>query len=92
MKWIVARMMRLMRKRTCEEVVSVLQEYFEGSLDPELAAIIERHFRHCPDCMAFSRTYAEVIKLTGELLCDEIPEEVRLRVQQAVRERFPTAP
>ncbi len=86
MKRIVALMMRLMGKRTCEEVVSVLEDYFEGSLDPQLAAIVERHFRDCPDCTAFSRTYGEVIKLTGELPCNEIPEEVQLRVRQAIRE------
>ncbi len=91
MKRIVALMMRLMGKRTCEDVVSVLQEYFEGSLDPQLAAIVERHFRDCADCAAFSRTYGEVIKLTGELPCDEIPEEVHLRVRQAIRERFSSA-
>ena len=86
MKRIVALMMRLMGKRTCEDVVSLLHDYFEGSLDPQLAAIIERHFRDCPDCTAFSRTYGEVIKLTGELNCDDIPEEVHRRVRQAVRE------
>jgi anti-sigma factor RsiW len=65
MKRLVALMMRLMKKRTCEDVVSVLQDYFDGTLDPKLAAIIERHFEGCPDCSAFARTYQEVIKLAG---------------------------
>lgn len=86
MKWIVALMMRLMRKRTCEEVVSVLHDYFEGTLDPQLAAIVERHFQGCKDCAAFARTYNEVIKLTGELRCEDVPEEVQLRVREALRE------
>ncbi len=90
MKRIVALMMRLMGKRTCEGVVALLRDYFEGSLDPQLAAIVERHFRGCPDCAAFSRTYREVVKLTGELPCDEIPEEVQRRVRQALREHAAT--
>jgi hypothetical protein len=36
----------------------------------------------------FARTYGTVIKLTGELEAEDIPEEVRLRVRRAVRERF----
>jgi len=91
MKRVVALMMRLMGKRTCEEVTAVLQDYFEGTLDPKLASIIERHFRDCPDCKAFARTYGEVIKLTGEVRRDDIPEEVRARVRRALRERAQTA-
>lgn len=88
MKRIMALFMRLMGRRTCEDVVAVLQEYFEETLDPQLAAIIERHFEGCPDCRAFARSYREVSVLTRELSCDEIPEEVRLRVRDAIRERL----
>jgi len=87
MRRLVALMMRLMGRRTCEDVVSVLQDYFEGRLDPKLAAIIERHFQGCPDCTAFARTYHEVIKLSGAMSCDEIPAEVHDRVRKAIRER-----
>jgi predicted anti-sigma-YlaC factor YlaD len=67
--------------------VAVLQDYFDGTLDPKLAAAIERHFRNCPDCRAFSKTYGETVRLTGELATDDIPEEVRNRVRNALRER-----
>lgn len=87
MKRLVAFMMQLVGKRTCEDVAAVLREYLDGSLDPELTAIIERHLQDCPDCTAFTRTYAEVVKLTGELPVDEIPEEVCERVRHALRER-----
>ena len=80
--------MRLMGKRSCEDVVSILHDYYEGTLEPKLATILEQHLRDCPNCTAFARTYREVIKLTGELSEDEIPEEVRLRVRRALRERM----
>lgn len=83
----MAYLMRTMGRRTCEDVVAVLHDYFEGSLAPELAAAIERHFQGCPDCHAFARTYKEVIRLTGELACDDIPDRVRQRVRAALRER-----
>jgi anti-sigma factor RsiW len=83
----MAFLMRLMGRRTCEDVVGVLHDYLEGSLDAKLAAAIERHFHGCKDCQAFSRTYKEVVQLTGELAVDDIPDQVRQRVQAAVRER-----
>lgn len=90
MRRLVARLMRLIGRRTCEDVVATLHDYFEGSLDPQVAAAIERHFQGCPDCRAFSRTYKEVVQLTGELGCDDIPDEVRQRVRAALREHAAT--
>lgn len=92
MRRLMALLMRLMGRRTCEDVVAVLHDYFEGSLDATLAAAIERHFQGCPDCDAFSKTYREVIRLTGELACDDIPNEVRQRVNAALRERSARPP
>lgn len=87
MKRLMSLAMRSLGRRTCEDVVTVLHEYLDGSLDPELAEIIERHLKDCPECQAFTRTYETVVQLTGELLVDEIPDEVCLRVRQALRER-----
>lgn len=88
MSHVMGRMMRVLGKRSCEDVVAVLQDYFDGSLEPRLAAIIERHLEDCPDCEAFTRTYGTVIKLTGELPVEQIPDELRMRVRRALRERF----
>jgi anti-sigma factor RsiW len=88
MKQVMGRMMRVLGKRSCEDVVAILHDYFDGLLEPKLAAIITRHLQNCPECEVFARTYGTVIKLTGELQADEIPEEVRLRVRRALRERF----
>lgn len=88
MKRVVSRLMRMMGKRTCEDVVAVLHDYFEGLLEPRLTAIIGQHLQDCPDCDAFARTYRTVVTLSGELPADEVPEEVCVRVRQALRERY----
>jgi len=87
-KLVVRALMHLMGKRTCEEVVAVLHDYFDGTLDPRMRAILERHFQDCPDCKAFAAQYREIMKLGRELVRDDIPEEVRVRVGLALRERF----
>lgn len=88
MKRIMSRLMRMMGKRTCEDVVAVLHDYFDGRLEPRLTAIISAHLEECPNCHAFARTYGAVVRLTGELPVDEVPEEVCIRVRQALRERY----
>ncbi|HWP67020.1 MAG TPA: zf-HC2 domain-containing protein [Candidatus Limnocylindria bacterium] len=88
MRRVVARLMRMMGKRTCEDVVAILHDYFEGRLDPALAAIVGHHLEDCPDCEAFARTYGTVVRLTGELPVDDIPAEVCDRVRRALRERY----
>lgn len=88
MRRVVGRLMRMMGKRTCEDVVDVLHDYFEGRLDPALSAIVGRHLEDCRDCEAFARSYGMVVKLTGELPVDEIPAEVCDRVRRALRERY----
>jgi anti-sigma factor RsiW len=87
MKRVMAYLMRVVGRRTCQDVVAVLLDYCEGSLDPKLAAAIERHFEGCRSCHAFMETYKEVVRLTGELACEDIPDEVRLRVQAALHEQ-----
>jgi anti-sigma factor RsiW len=88
MKRIMGRMMRVLGKRSCEDVVAVLHDYLDGLLEPRLAAIIARHLENCPECEKFARTYGTVITLAGELQAGDIPEEVRLRVRRALQERF----
>lgn len=88
MKRLVAWMMRGFGKRTCEDVVAVLHDYFDGTLDPKTADSIKRHFRDCPDCEAFSDTYETLIQLTGELAGEDVPEEVQRRVHAALEERI----
>lgn len=88
MKRLVSWFMRLLGRRTCEDVTALLHDYYEHTLDPEVACIVERHFQNCPDCEGFSGTYRALILLTGELACDDIPEEVQRRVYEALEERL----
>lgn len=88
MRRLIAGCMRVVGKRTCEDVVGVLHDYFEHRLEPRLAEIVRRHLRNCPDCDAFARTYGTVVALTGELPAEEVPAEVCARVRRALRERY----
>jgi anti-sigma factor RsiW len=46
----------------CGEVLSMLDAFVEGSLDPESHAAVVSHVGGCPNCERFGGTYAELAK------------------------------
>lgn len=87
MRRMVAWMVHVFGRRTCEEIIALLHDYCEHTLDARTTAIVERHFHDCPDCEAVVETYETLIHLVGELACDDIPEEVQIRLRAALEER-----
>ena len=46
---------------------------------------LDHHLGACPPCEAFLRTYAATIRLTGMMPCDEMPEELEVRLAEPAR-------
>src|ERR1044071_529705 len=63
---MISIVMRLFGRRSCADAAAVLDGYYEGSLDPQLDGIIERHLQRCADCAPLARTYRETAELTEE--------------------------
>jgi anti-sigma factor RsiW len=51
---------------TCQELVELVTEYFEGTLDPERRAAFEHHLGVCPGCLY----YVEQLRTTMRLVHD----------------------
>lgn len=65
---------------TCQEMTLVLADYLDGTMPAEDRMALDRHLDACPPCQTFLRTYAATIRLTGMMPCDEIPEELKIRL------------
>ena len=83
-----ARRARPRKVDTCQQATSLIVDYITGALDPETALAFEQHLRDCPDCVAFLNTYKKTIQATRSLHSEEIPLEMRSRVQQFLREKI----
>jgi len=76
----------------CRAVITEISNYLDGDLPPALCHELEQHLSECKECeLVVSQT-----KATVELYCDaeivELPEDVKLRLHQALRNKLrPTA-
>ncbi|WP_299027620.1 zf-HC2 domain-containing protein [uncultured Thermanaerothrix sp.] len=70
-----------MPPKKCQALLSQLSEYVDGSLDPRLCKVLERHLKTCKNCRVVLNTMRKTIDLyrtVGE--SEEMPSEVRERL------------
>ncbi len=72
---------------SCEELVRFMIDYLDGDLAPEEEKEFDFHINGCIDCHAFLNTYRKTVSLLNNLSCKEIPEELRTRISDFLRER-----
>ncbi len=65
---------------TCREMTLLLADYLDGTMPAADRKALDHHVGACPPCEAFLRTYAATIRLTRMVPCDEIPEELKVRL------------
>ena len=68
------------RMLTCEELVGLLADYLDGSLDHETARDLERHLDGCVSCHNFIKTYKATTAWVKEIAYEEIPDEFKDRL------------
>ena len=65
---------------TCQEVVNLLVEYLDGTLDVQTARELERHLEGCVACHNFIKTYRATAAWVKEISYEEIPDEFKDRL------------
>ncbi len=74
----------------CEEFSNLLCDYADNDLPMSLRARVETHAGHCEQCKDLKDDYLKTIELASELKPVEVkmPEDARLRVRAALREKL----
>lgn len=70
---------------TCREMTQVLADYLDGTMPAEDRMALGRHLDACSSCGAFLRTYETTIRLTGMMPCEEMPEDLKIRLAAFAR-------
>jgi anti-sigma factor RsiW len=71
-------------KLSCQELVELVTDYFEGALSPEEVARFEAHAEACDGCSTYLEQMRMAIELTGKLE----PGEVEPRAEAALLDAF----
>jgi anti-sigma factor RsiW len=72
----------------CREVIDLIMGYVEGTLDPHERRSFEAHIADCRNCWRFLRGYRETVALGRHLQEEEIPSNVRERLETFLRHRL----
>jgi hypothetical protein len=77
---------------TCRDVIGLLLDYLEATLDDDTVARFERHLADCAPCRAYLRTYDRSRRLAGEVGRVEMPVEMRDRLRDLLLGRLGARP
>ena len=72
----------------CEELLAMLNEYVDGTVDPSLCEEFEKHMAGCNPCQVVVDNIRKTITLYKEGEPYELPVEFRQRLHAALRQRW----
>lgn len=66
---------------TCRIMLSFIYEYAGNRLAPGKQRAFREHIEDCQGCKAFLDTYAQAIRITGALMCQDPPPELQEKIK-----------
>jgi anti-sigma factor RsiW len=70
---------------SCQELVELVTDYFEGALPAEEHARFEEHVERCQGCGVYLEQMRITIRLLGRLSADELSPGVERELLEAFR-------
>jgi anti-sigma factor RsiW len=70
----------------CSDFVELVTEYVEGTLSPADRRRFDAHISECPGCRPYLDQMRQVIRATGRLAEDAIPERAKRALLRAFRD------
>jgi anti-sigma factor RsiW len=69
----------------CQEVVEVITDYLEGSMDADLRVSFETHLAGCPHCTHYLEQMRAIIRVSGTIEAESLTPEFRAGLLAAFR-------
>jgi len=71
---------------TCQEVVELVTDYFQGALGPDEADLFEQHINFCEGCNWYVDQMRTTVAAVGRVREEDVPPEMRDRLLAAFRD------
>jgi len=75
-------------KKKCQELISDLNDYIDGAIEPELCEELERHIGKCDKCRIMVDTLRQTVKLSCEGREVKLPESLEKRLTDLLKEQW----
>jgi len=72
----------------CEEMLAMLNEYVDGTIDPSICEEFEKHMAGCNPCQVVVDNIRQTITLYKNDRPYELPVKFRNRLHEALRQRW----
>jgi anti-sigma factor RsiW len=70
----------------CQEVVEVITDYLEGTMDAGLRASFEAHLAGCPHCTRYLEQMRAMLRVAGTIEAESLSPDFRAGLLAAFRE------
>jgi anti-sigma factor RsiW len=71
---------------SCQELVELVTDYFEGALSEDERARFEEHIGHCQGCQAYLEQMRATIELLGHLPVEALSQDAERHLLEAFRD------
>jgi anti-sigma factor RsiW len=71
---------------TCQEVVELVTDYFEGALAADEAELFEQHLNFCDGCEWYVDQMRTTVATVGQIREEDVPGKTRERLLTAFRD------
>jgi predicted anti-sigma-YlaC factor YlaD len=71
---------------TCIELVELVTDYLEGSMEPGRRALFDEHIAGCEGCTTYLEQFRITIRLTGMLTEEQIAPDARAALLDVFRD------
>ena len=70
----------------CQEIVEVITDYLEGTMDAELRRAFDAHLAGCPHCTHYLEQMEAMIRVTGTIEVEALSVEFQAGLLAAFRD------
>jgi predicted anti-sigma-YlaC factor YlaD len=70
----------------CQEVVELVTDYLEGALSRRDRRRFDHHLSGCPNCTAYLEQVRETLRLTGQLVPEDLSPEMQREFGEIYRQ------
>jgi len=78
--------MSTIHELSCQEIVELVTEYLEGTMDAELRVAFDRHLAKCTGCANYLEQMETTIRLTGTIQPEALSPQFQAGLLEAFRD------